>query len=154
MRLLMCRDCRTIEPLPDFDGPPEYDALLDHMVEAHKFPNGEMHVGNLAQVPDEDWKNPERRQAIIQQATARTTGLESEFYATKNTFEYDAMKCYGQHGRPDEGCIDWRDDKKRLGNPTKFGWQVGPKVYLCDFCPVRSWVATQKRHAAGMYKEK
>ena len=151
-RLLICRDCRTIEELPDYDGPVDYDVLLDHAVEAHKFPNGEAHFGNLATVSDEQWRNESTRQQIIAQIRSKTTGLESEYYATKNTFEADAIACYNKHRRPDEGCIDWKIDKKRLGNPTKVGWQAGPKVYLCDFCPCKSWVKTQERWQQGLYK--
>lgn len=151
-RLLICRDCRTIEELPDYEGPVEHDVLLDHAVEAHTFPNGERHFGNLATVGDAQWRDDSTRQQIIDQIRSKTTGLEGEYYAAKNTFEADAMKCYNQHRRPDEGCIDWKIEKKRLGNPTKIGWQAGPKVYLCDFCPVKSWVKTQERWQSGAYK--
>jgi len=152
VRLLICRDCRTIEELPDFTGPVEHDVLLDHAVEPHKFPNGEPHFGNLADVDEVAWRDDSQRQQIIDQIRSKTTGLAGEFYATVNTFEADAMKCYSRHNRPDQGCIDWKIEKKRLGNPTKLGWQAGPKVYLCDFCPVKSWVKTQERHQAGAYK--
>jgi len=152
LRLLICRDCRSIEELPDFTGPVEHDVVLDHAVEAHRYPNGEAHFGNLADVEESDWRDPSRQAEIVKQITSKTTGLESEFYATKNTFEAEALKCYAKHRRPDQGCIDWQNSKKRLGNPSKMGWQVGPKVYLCDFCPVRSWVDTQKRSQAGAYK--
>lgn len=152
--MLICKDCRSVEPLPDYDGDPDHDVLLDGLIEAHVFPNGEKHYGNLASVPDDQWNNPNYRSEILKQIAKRTTGLEGEYYATKCTYENDAMNCYSKHGRPTEGCIDWEDSKKRIGNPTKVGWQVGPKVYLCGFCPVKSWVDTQKRWKAGIYKEK
>lgn len=152
VRLLICRDCRTVEELPDFTGPVEHDVVLDHAIEAHRFPNGEPHAGNLADVGAEEWRDESKRQGILKQIASKTTGLESEFYAAKNTFQEDALKCYARHGRPSEGCIDWEDSKKRLGNPTKLGWTAGPKVYLCHFCPVRSWVDTEKRWKAGQYQ--
>lgn len=153
-RLLICRDCRTIEELPDYNGPVEHDVLLDHAVEAHRFPNGEQHFGNLAVVEDAQWHNDSTRQEIINRIRAKTTGLESEYYATKATFHDDALKCFAKHGRPElaVGCNDYRSDKKRLGNPSKMGWQVGPKVYLCQFCPYESEVVTAKRWEAGQYK--
>jgi hypothetical protein len=154
-RLLICRDCRSIEELPDYDGPPEYDVLLDNLVEAHVYPNGEKHFGNMATTPDAEWADPYMREQIVKQIASKTTGMESEFYATKNTYVEDALKCYQRHRRPqEEGCNDYRDSKKRIGNPSKMGWEVGPKVYLCDFCPYHSYyVMTEKRHQAGLYKE-
>lgn len=157
LRLLICRDCRSIEELPDFDGPPEYDVLLEHLTEAHVYPNGEKHFGNLAVVAIAQWRNPDMQQEIVRQIGSRTTGMDSEFYATKNTYEEDALKCYRQHGRPEGSCIDFKDERKRIGNPHKElarNWHDHPfKVYLCQFCPVASWVATQERHKAGLYKE-
>lgn len=156
MRLLVCRDCRTIEPLPDFDGPAEYDVLLEQLSSAHRYPNGEAHFGNLVRVAEEEWNEPASRQKLISAIQAKTTGIEGEFYATKLTFEDDAMKCFNAHHRPTEGCIDWRDSKKRLGNPTpavRKNWRHNPlAVYLCNFCPVASWVATQERLERGEYK--
>jgi hypothetical protein len=152
-RLLICRDCRSIEELPDYDGPVEYDVLLENLVEAHVYPNGEKHFGNMATAPDAEWADPYMREQIVKQIASKTTGMESEFYATKNTYAEDALKCYSRHHRPDQGCIDWQDSTKRIGNPSKMGWQVGPKVYLCDFCPVASWVATEQHHEQGLYKE-
>ena len=28
IRILFCEDCKTLEELPDFEGPPEHDTLL------------------------------------------------------------------------------------------------------------------------------
>jgi hypothetical protein len=65
------------------------------------------------------------------------------------------MRCYNQHGRPvvlEPGCPDYKDGKKRIGNPSKMGWQAGPKVYLCDFCPYKSTVETAVNFKRGLYK--
>lgn len=153
IRLLVCRDCRTIEELPDYEGPADHDVILDHMVEQHRFPNAEMHIGNLMRVEKRVWENPSAQAEITKQIASQTTGLDTEFYATKKTFEEDALKCYTAHHRPDADCGDYRNDKKRIGNPTKVGWELGMKVWLCDFCPVQSWVNTQERHQTGAYKE-
>jgi hypothetical protein len=148
-----------VDVLPDYEGPAEYDVLLDDMVERHpRFPNGEPHKANLLRVERKWWDDVSARRQILSELGI-THGLGDEWYADKNTYEADALKCYSRHGRPDQGCIDYecRDhpgqSKKRLGNPTKIGWQAGPKVFLCDFCPVSVWVRTQQRHAAGLYKE-
>jgi hypothetical protein len=153
MRLLICRDCRSIEELPDYDGPVEYDVVLDDLSGRHLYPNGERHFGNLATVLDEEWANPVYKQKIVEQIASKTTGMEAEFYATKDTYAEDAAKCFNRHGRPDGSCGEYQDSRKRIGNPTKFGWQALPKVYLCHFCPVHSWVKTQERAQLGMYKE-
>lgn len=154
-RLLLCHTCKTIDELPDYSGPSEHDVLLDHAVEAHRFPNGEEHIGKLATVPTADWENTTKRRAIeaeIKAAVQGNTGFPSEYYATRNTYQADALKCYSEHHRPKEGCIDYCDADKRLGNPTRAGWQGGPRVFLCQFCPVETWVKTQVRHQKGAYK--
>jgi hypothetical protein len=79
------------------------------------------------------------------------TGFDPQYYEDKNTYVEDAAKCFTAHRRQIP-CIDWHSDKKRIGNPTKLGWEAGPKVYLCDFCVVRSSVDTEKRHQAGEYE--
>lgn len=152
VRLLLCRDCRTIEELPDYEGPVDHDVVLDHVVETHRFPNHEPHKGNLLRVEKKWWDLPSARTQIMEEM-GLTAGLGGEWYATKKTFEEDALKCYSRHGRPTEGCIDYCDGNKRVGNPTKIGWQTGPKVFVCQFCPVQVWVDTELAHKAGLYKE-
>lgn len=158
LRLLICHDCTSIEELPDYHGDPRDDHLLEHLVQAHRFPNGEEHIGALADVERDQWENPEIRKAIIERIgqyrkPGEGGGVGAEFYATKDTFREDAIKCFNQHGRPKGGCIDYKDDRKRLGNPTKEGWQQGAKIYLCDFCPVKTYVTTEIRHKRGAYRD-
>jgi hypothetical protein len=154
IRLLACKDCRVIEELPFFEGDPEDDVFLEHALLPHRFPNGEPHIGRLFDIEERYWRNPTTQQEVVKRIhDATSTGLDTEFYATKNTFAEDALKCYDLHNRPKEGCIDYRDSRKRLGNPTKRGWQTGPKVYLCDFCPVKSgYVDVEIRHKKGLYR--
>jgi len=149
--LLKCNTCGTLEELPDFDGPPERDVLLDALSSRHR--TGDMeHLGNLIKISQSDWDNAERRKEILKQVTSNdTTGFDPEFYATKDTFQQDAMKCFNEHNRP-ERCIDWQDDRKRLGNPTSAGWNNAPKIYLCAYCPVASRVMVEKRAKRGDYK--
>lgn len=89
------------------------------------------------------------RDDVLKGLQERWTGFHPEFYATKDTYQEDAMRCYNLHRRPKgTDCIDWRDDGRRL---TPASWK-GREIYLCDFCPVASQVTTAIRHAAGMYK--
>lgn len=147
MRLLICfdRGCRTMEEIPDFDGPPEHDVLLDLVVEKHQ--HTPETTGNLLHIEDKDWNDQQKREAILDEIRKNTTGFESEFYATKNTFVEDAGKCYNRHNRPKDFCIDWHDESKRLSNPMK---QSQTKVYLCDFCVVSSRV-NEKKFDKGLW---
>jgi hypothetical protein len=102
----------------------------------------------LLNVEDKDWEN--NKDKILANLQQRWTGFHPEFYATKDTFQEDAMKCYNRHGRPKGAdCIDFCDDSKRL---TPSDW---PKnhVYLCHFCPVASSVTTAIRLSKGMYDD-
>ena len=86
------------------------------------------------------------RDDVLKGLQERWTGFHPEFYAQKDTYSEDAMHCFNLHRRP-EVCIDWQDDSRRV---TPHDWK-GRNVYLCDFCPVASLVATRQRMAVHMY---
>ncbi len=165
MRLLLCHDCTTLEEVPDFDGPPERDVLLDNLLERHRFDGGrEPHRGQLLKVDAKDWADKRKREAIIEEVwnKAGYTGMEPEFYATQNTFQEDAAKCFNAHRRPQGGCIDYCIPSKRLGNSTltreeqKISKEAGFKprgaVYLCNFCVVEAnYVQKKKWEKQGLY---
>ena len=137
-RLLQCTSCLSLEKLPDYDGPPEADAVLIHHLEPHRFPDGQAHIGNLfVGVPDKALENMAAREQIEREIW----GAKAEMASFKDTLMEDAQKCYSAHSRPKMGCIDYKDDMKRLGNPVK-NQHVG-KVYLCDFCTVHSFVTSK-----------
>jgi hypothetical protein len=159
--------CNTLEELPDYEGPSDRDYLLEISLEKHVFPSGEPHVGKLFKLPVTAWGNGEKRKAIMDQLTAKgAQGLdaldpEASFYDTKMTFANDAMNCWKAHLQPKDGCEDYASPKKRLLpntakeradlNLPKPEHADGPKIYLCNFCPVHSAVTTRRRAAAGMY---
>lgn len=148
LRLLICKDCKTIEPLPDFDGVGA-DHLLEYLVAPHRT-NGLEHIGMLARVEANDWNNFDKQREIVNQLTAKfggETGLGQEFYDTRDTFKYDALMCFKQHNRnPD--CNDYHSDAKRLTPDTADArreagldpYRSQRDRYLCDFCPVQSMV--------------
>jgi hypothetical protein len=68
-RLLICHDCGTIEPLPWFDGPTEYDDTLNYKDSFHKFDPDHWHRRALAEVPTEQWNKPSHRDEIVRQIT-------------------------------------------------------------------------------------
>lgn len=171
MRLFICLDCKSIEELPDYDGPmvtdPEYgevpaqDDLLEHLVEPHR---RKQHTGNLVHVDDEHWRDRELRDQIVKQirSGAKGEGLGSEAYAVKDTFREEAMKCFNAHRRPQDGCIDYQDRSKILGNSIltydekkeakKAGLKRRQPRFLCDFCVVHThYVQKKKFEKEGLY---
>jgi hypothetical protein len=162
---LVCRECRTIEQLPLYDGPPQLEAqdpLLDNLVRRHVQLHGDTGPESAALlVASEDpckcvkckgryafWQA--HQDEVLKGLGERWTGFHPEYYATKDTYKEDAMRCYNIHRRPKgTDCIDYRDDGRKL---TGKNWPKDKAVYLCDFCPVESQVTTAIRAAAGMYK--
>jgi len=178
-RLLVCRECKTIEQLPLYDGPPELEAqdpILDGLVRRHVQAHGDIKPDMAALLvaseepctcgerprvdvngrilPGNAWIRGNHtfweghKDEVLKGLKERWTGFDPEFYATKDTYREDAMRCFNLHRRPQgTDCIDWQADNRRL---TPSGWKKN-HVYLCHFCPVASSVATAKRLARGMY---
>ncbi len=154
IRLLHCHDCRTLEEIPWFDGPPQYDVLLETVLSRHET-NGHRHIGKLFDVEKRAWDLPDLRKTIIEQIKGGSSGLaefDASYYDTRDTFREDALKCYSLHLRPKEGCPDYRADSKRLLPATKadrkevgLTMEGAPKQYLCSFCPVQSHVEKKSR---------
>lgn len=173
MRLLVCRECRTIEELPDYEGPAQNDRVLGFFVDEHQMghPHGD-HAANLLRVDDptliQAWHDPLQRYEVLHQIEWQTgvklknedLGLGGEYYATRSTYVEDAAKCYAAHRRPQDGCIDWKSDSKLLEHPTREGqawssenYKLNKKMpHLCDFCVVKSGVQEKVFHQAGLYK--
>lgn len=115
IRLLVCRTCKSIDELPDFDGPEEYDTVLQVAVERHQKP--EPHLGLLMKFPLKYWARPDVKTEVMKQISEGSSGLDvfgTNFYDTKSTFHEDAMKCYNLHMRPTTSCGDYKSDKKEL----------------------------------------
>lgn len=134
--------------------------MLDQLVQRHVQKHGELQDSAALLRASDDFCNCAKcrglhtfwsahQDEILKGLKERWTGFEPEFYATKDTFTEDALRCYDLHRRPKgTDCIDWQSDRKRLTPENR------PKhVYLCDFCPVASTVATAMRHVRGMYRK-
>lgn len=159
IRLVVCRNCRTIDELPPFVGNPADDVLLELTVEKHKD-----HIGIMYNVGALHWHSKTMKEAIIKQIQdGASPGLDifgTGFYETRMTFAEDAMACYKKYNRPKAGCVDFRTEKKRLLPGTdaerkevglgKSKDAGGPRVYLCDFCPVRVHYEHKKNQAQGL----
>jgi hypothetical protein len=81
---------------------------------------------------------------------SKTSGHDAEFDDARSTFYEDAGKCWAEkHNRP-TFCGDYKTDKMRLPNPTKEGRRSQDprmKVFLCDFCIVRTNVISAENLA-------
>lgn len=167
IRLLICHQCKTVDELPDYpdDADPRGDVVLKVAVERNHTDalTGVEHVGRLGKVPVKYWAQPTVQKQILQQIQEGSGGLadvDEKFYETRSTFFDDAMACFNKHLRPKGRCPDWRDDSKRLVPDTNAerkdlglakASETGPKVYLCDFCPAKTYMITRARTEAGMY---
>jgi hypothetical protein len=173
IRVIICRVCKTIEEIPFKDpNSPGEDSYLEAYIQRHMRKGG--HDGDNVVLPPavvskKQWDNQRVRDALLKEIRQRTTGtkfgggqgIDLEVYASFDTFKEEAQKCFNQHGRPKEGCIDYCDRTKLLGRPTQEGRQFAkenPKLaietgpYLCWQCPVQTWVTTQVRAKRGDYK--
>lgn len=157
-RLLVCRTCSTIEELPGADEDPQ-DVLLTIAAERHS----DTHYGVLWNVPKGIWMAPEMKKAVIEQIHDKVgSGLNSfgtKFYETKSQFAEDAMSCFSLHNRPKGQCPDYKSEKKWLSPKTEQERRAaglpsiggGPKIYLCDFCPVKSFNMQKHNDQQGLY---
>lgn len=166
LRIFYCWNCKSFDELPDYQGPAEYDDLLAILVERHQSA-GVPHACTPFRVGVRLWSNENVRNQIIKQIRSGTNGgldeLDPDYYSTRSMFYEDAMQCYAKHLRPKDSCPDWKADNKRLLPKTAElrkmvgletpGQSAGTKVYLCDFCPMKSVVMTKARLKAGMYDE-
>jgi len=166
IRLLYCYNCKTIEELPDFEGHPDDDVTLQVLIEKHESA-GIQHTGFLSKIGVKLYSRPEVRKQVIENLRNRVGGgladIDPDYYTTKATFYDDAMKCFNLHLRPVEGCYDYKADSKRLvpkGTDSmrkELGLESAAKsgstrVFLCDFCPAKTYVVEKNRKAMGLYE--
>lgn len=159
IRILRCDQCRTLEELPDYEGDPSRDYVLDALIHRkHTEESGLTHIGQLMRAEKKHWESPSTRKEILRQLAQETTGFDPEIYAQQETFKADAMDCWKQHNRnPD--CPDYKTTAKRLTPGTaQERKEAGlPKyrpekdVYLCDWCPVKSKVQEKVFKQRGLY---
>jgi hypothetical protein len=79
---------------------------------------------------------------------------QGTFYSERDQVKEDAMKCFNEHNRPTDGCIDVFSESKILGGHES-NKRMHPKhrMYLCHACPfVHGYVIPDVRHKKGMYR--
>lgn len=165
MRILVCYDCDSVDPLPMWEGPPEHDEYLTARLASHKTPGGTPHRGRLLTVSEKSWARPERRAEILKKLDgARNggdTGLGTRFYDIRSTYQEDAMSCWRNKHNRTQNCEDYKTDKMRLVPDTQaerkeLGLETRAKyipggTYLCMFCPYHSVVMDRVRKNQGYY---
>lgn len=159
IRLLLCHNCGTIDVLPDFDGPPDYDTILQVALERHRFPNGDPHIGRLLDVPERAWETEPLRDAILEQIRQGSKGLaeaDAKHYEVKDQFKEDAMSCYKAHLQPKDHCPDFNSPSKVLKPDTAADRKEAgldpkrlPVIHLCSFCPMRTVMEAKFRKHHG-----
>jgi hypothetical protein len=152
VRVLQCLTCKKVETLPDYQGHPDDDHVLDYALIPHGGQTENPHFGALHRLPESQWSDPKIRKATMERMWEGTTGFTPSYYDVKNTLQEDASKCFTAHRRA-VPCIDWHDSSKRIGAGTKkMREKVArelprsspidaerlakgqPVQYLCDFC--------------------
>jgi hypothetical protein len=169
MRLLKCRRCKTVDEVPGYDGPDggegteEFDHLLKFFTDQHKAKGCVRDDLDLITFPVRFWVIPKVKEGIIAQLQQGAEGLDvfgTNFYATKENFSADAMTCWVREHNQTKDCSDYKSEKKELKPGTAKERMVaglekegrGPKVYLCDFCPVKSLIQVKAYQKKGLYK--
>ena len=156
MRLLVCKKCKNIDEVPEYDGPEggENDAAYDHsmrfFVDQHLDRGCKKDNFITYILPTKYWIVPKVKESIVKQINEGAEGLDvfgTNFYATKQNFTADAMNCWIRDHNSTKDCSDYKSDRKILSAGTEhdrkaegFGAYKGKKVYLCDFCPIKSIV--------------
>lgn len=157
VRVLQCWVCSTLEEIPDYDGIPEDDAFLYYVDEKHGGQTEHPHNRALHRVSLKHWSNDKVRAQIAEQMWAGETGFKPEWYARHDTLSEDALNCFTAHKRQTP-CMDYRDSSKRIGNPAARDRSLlaralkrdvqdlgpGPQAWLCQWCPVESFVNAKK----------
>ena len=170
MRLLVCAKCKSIEEVPAYEGPEggedtvQYDHTMRFFVDQH-IERGctNFQDRTTGHLPTKYWLIPKIKESIVSQLQTGSQGLDvlgTQFYATRENLLSDAMNCWIKEHKSTRDCDDYKSDKKVLKPDTakerkeagleKVG--AGPKVYLCDYCPVKSIVQQKAFKQKGLDK--
>ena len=157
IRLLICFDCMTVEPLPPYLGPRKKDNTpvapdpeLEHLLRPHRT-DGLEHVGRLMGMTLDTYEALKRSGFMDLRKQLNT----EDPLAFRDTLTEDATKCFNRHRRPTQpGCVDYMTDAKLLANPGGIRYNDGSNSrYLCHYCPYHHGVVVPiRRKDAGQYE--
>jgi hypothetical protein len=165
VRLLFCSNCRTVQAVPEFHGPVEYDDTLNNRLGEHLFADGRSHELVVGDIEKDQWDKKSVQDKIIFKMAQEQgfvppgtgDGIGPTFYAVKATYEEDAIMCWKRHRRVID-CGDYKTQKMKIlpdtkGDRKELGLApTRPGTYLCQFCPVQSIIDQKQRAAAGSYE--
>ena len=131
---------------------PEYDPLFEDYVGRHAHGYDDVTAMNNIKVFNCDWDTFESLDAVdfVKQALAEQTDALLE---ESNYYKDEALKCYNQHGNPDNhsGCSDFMSDDKVIGTKKV---AKEHRVYLCHMCPyMQTYVMAEIRHKNKLYTD-
>jgi hypothetical protein len=167
IRLLVCGFCKTIQELPDYNGPADRDEVLAYALHKHQAP-GHGNSGALMKVDKDKWEQDQIRDMIVKQIRdgmeKGNTGFSPETYNVMNTFRDDAMTCWVRDHNRNPACGDYKSDSKRLSlgpehaaerkaaglDPRYDADNPNKTRYLCEWCPVHSLVQQAARTKMGL----
>jgi hypothetical protein len=128
----------------------KYDPSLEDWVERHLHP----------EIPDEIHGQPTKKHDVwaTDQATWNATDVVATaqrelqqmmgaFYGERDELKDEAMKCFNEHHRPTDSCIDVFSDDKLIGNhESNKHMPKNDRMYLCHLCPfVHGYVIPEVR---------
>ena len=180
-RLLVCRECRTIETLPLYDGPPDMEArdpILDSVVRRHVQKHGDINPeGAALLVASEDPCACDEKTIVdlhgARQASRPKLRGNHTFWEghqdeiLKNLKErwtgFDPEFYATKDTFVEDAGYCYNRHRRPQGTDcidwhddskrlTPPNWK-GQEVYLCDFCPVSIAVKTAQRWAGGLYRK-
>lgn len=167
IRLMVCPVCKSIDPLPMYDGPDEYDETGQAKATMHMFGDGRFHPFIVGTVSEKSWENPRTRSEIVKKVSSEVSpgegvGLGDELYDVRSNYSEEAMKCWRIEHNRTKDCGDWKIERKRLiphtqaerkaeGMPHR-ARDIQSKTYLCDFCVMRSVKQNKVNDAKGLNK--
>jgi hypothetical protein len=128
----------------------KYDPALEDWVERHA--HDDIHVPDAAKweiavIDSLAWQSTE----VVKQLGAEMSQLNGVMYTERDQLKEDALKCYGEHHRPQDRCPDVFSDSKVIGNhESNRNIPKDDRMYLCHLCPfVHGYVIPTIRHKKG-----
>ena len=156
VRLLFCHTCRSVDEVPDYQGPVEHDYYLQHKVSQHQFESGNPHRGVLGRVentPESINAAIDEMETMVQPGTG--VGMGQVMYDLRDNYREEAFRCWKSHNRTKD-CGDYMSDRMRLWADTKAdrkseglstNREERPNIWLCEHCPVHSLVEQARNEA-------
>lgn len=190
-RIVSCNHCKTLTRMPDVTPGtpmiparlvwtsgeefvyqdedrhpkmvPQFDPALEAFVERHHhgYPEEKFLQEEVIQVWAVDQKTWDSVD-VVTKIKGELEAVTGQWYADRDEFLEEALKCYNSHGNPDMGnrCHDFQDDSKRIG-PESYRDDDGHlhlipnrfRQYLCYQCPyMQTHILTEQRWKKGLYK--